>query len=190
MSEQLYIAMKREGSSDKTPLGFASRYNPESIKCNERNRKQDYWAGYKYDAEQRLIEDIHHRWVWSDGEPYNYEMTERRADEFYSPRGTPILTQVHDTVYLPDFLKPRIWTNEWYPGFKVVDTVSRYSTSNKLWRILDPSGFELEISTANMEQIIYSGVIDRGVIAGYCKWDFGKNGIGKASLKRFVEKAP
>lgn len=183
MSDQLYIAMKRERSSDKAPLGFASRYNPESIKCNERNRKQDDWADYKLDADGNFIEEVNHRWEWSDGETFKWDSPKRSA-EFYDYRGCPIHTRECDIIPLPDYLKPRVIDNTWRTDFQIVDTVSRMSTSNKLWRILDPFGFELEISTANMEQIIYGGMIDRGVIIGNCKWDFGKTGIGKATLNR------
>ena len=90
----------------------------------------------------------------------------------------------HRDIGFPKDLLPRIIDNIPLTGFKIVDTVTRYSTSNKLWRILDPRGFELEISTANMESVIMSGIIDKGEIIDKCVWDFGTNGIGKAKLIR------
>lgn len=55
-------------------------------------------------------------------------------------------------------------------GFRILKHVSRHTTSNKLWRILDPSGVTVEISTENMEDIISNNVIDKGMIAGEFVW--------------------
>ena len=45
---------------------------------------------------------------------------------------------------------------------------------NKLWRILDPRGFELEILSGTFEELVMSGVVDRGLIIGPCIWQTGK----------------
>lgn len=55
-------------------------------------------------------------------------------------------------------------------GFRILKYVSRHTTSNKLWRILDPFGVTVEISTENMEDIISNNVIDKGVIVGEFVW--------------------
>lgn len=67
-------------------------------------------------------------------------------------------------------ISPVIIENLPMEGFKVVDTANRYSTSNKLFRILDPRGFELEISTANMFDIIKKYTIVKGTIAEPMVW--------------------
>jgi hypothetical protein len=55
-------------------------------------------------------------------------------------------------------------------GFKIVDVVSRCSTSNKFYRILDPRGFELEISADNLLELMFSSTIENGVIKSECVW--------------------
>lgn len=55
-------------------------------------------------------------------------------------------------------------------GFRILKHVSRHTTSNKVWRILDPSGVTVEISTENMEDIISNNVIDKGMILGEFVW--------------------
>lgn len=55
-------------------------------------------------------------------------------------------------------------------GFKLVDVVSRYSTSNKLFRIQDPRGFELEIPADNLLDIAMNSTIVNGEIIEECVW--------------------
>lgn len=55
-------------------------------------------------------------------------------------------------------------------GFKIAHSVSRYSTSNVVWRILDPRGFELEISSPNMSDLIGVTTIENGEIQERCIW--------------------
>lgn len=55
-------------------------------------------------------------------------------------------------------------------GFKIIASVSRYRTDNKLWRVQDPRGFVLEITTGNLEGIIADCDIVGGVIQGTCVW--------------------
>ena len=172
--QQLYVTFREERDKAelvsgewvaplKTPLGFAAVYDPESLKCEAKNRKQDEWASeYPWGGG-----------IWIDGVLHSSKNI-RQEDNSFTRISIPIEFKI----------KPRILNNGARDSFKIVDTVTRYSTSNKLWRILDPYGFELEISTANMEEIIMGGVIDRGEIIGQCIWDFGKNGIGKATLLR------
>lgn len=61
-------------------------------------------------------------------------------------------------------------------GFKLCEVVSRYSTSNKLFRLIDPRGFELEISTDNLLDIALVSTIVKGEIVEECVWTSGKNG--------------
>lgn len=55
-------------------------------------------------------------------------------------------------------------------GFKVVDFAERYSTSNKLARIYDPNGYELEISIPNLIDIMLHSSIVKGEIMCECIW--------------------
>jgi hypothetical protein len=65
-------------------------------------------------------------------------------------------------------------------GFKIVDVVSRYSTSNKWYRILDPRGFELEISADNLLNICINSKVNNGLIEDECVW--GKNNSAELIL--------
>lgn len=55
-------------------------------------------------------------------------------------------------------------------GFKLVQVVSRDRTSNKLFRILDPRGFELEITSENLLSIAKTSTIVQGEIIEECVW--------------------
>lgn len=55
-------------------------------------------------------------------------------------------------------------------GFRIGDVTKRYSTSNKFFRIIDPRGFELEISTENLNELLQKGMVNNGVILGEHVW--------------------
>lgn len=55
-------------------------------------------------------------------------------------------------------------------GFKLLEVVRRYSTNNKLFRVLDPRGFELEISADNLLELALKGTIVRGEVVEECVW--------------------
>jgi hypothetical protein len=69
-----------------------------------------------------------------------------------------------------DVIPSEILQNVPQSGFKIVDVVSRCSTSNKFYRILDPRGFELEISADNLLELMFSSTIENGVIKSECVW--------------------
>jgi len=64
----------------------------------------------------------------------------------------------------------KVIVNEPIDGFEIDKSVSRYSTSNKVWRIKDPRGFILEISTSNMEMLLNNCTMENGVVKGKCVW--------------------
>lgn len=64
----------------------------------------------------------------------------------------------------------RIVDNKPKTGFKVVAFADRYSTSNKLARIFDPDGFELEISIANLIDLMLFTTIEYGEIKSELIW--------------------
>lgn len=55
-------------------------------------------------------------------------------------------------------------------GFKISRNISRWSTSNVVWRIEDPRGFELEISSANMAYLMGNSILDHGTILRELIW--------------------
>lgn len=67
-------------------------------------------------------------------------------------------------------LTPLDMENKPTHGFKIVDAVSRYSTSNKKFRVEDPRGFELEIDVYNLLEIIEKHTIVQGAIMEPMLW--------------------
>ena len=76
---------------------------------------------------------------------------------------------------VPDELQPVIVDNTPMVGFKILRSVSRSTTNNKLWKVLDPRGYEFEISTASFEDIIMQSTIKNGEIMARCAWKANKN---------------
>lgn len=138
----------------KSYLGYAAIFDPTKEKCEKKNRQQEVWAELQWDND-----------ILMKSTGYDYQ------------------NKMFILISLPPDIAPKILDNIPLSGFKIFSTVSRSSTNNKLWRISDPRGFELEISTANMEDILMKGSVVKGELIGDFIWDFGKNGIGKAYLK-------
>ena len=163
MTEQIYVVTREASNSiyvnglysytAPTILGFAAKYDINSAKCNKKNDEQDSWAKCGINL------STGHPTMWA----WDY-ITQKMAWVPYHKKAPLILDNIPMS------------------GFIVADTITRSSTSNKFWRIADPRGFQLEISTDNMLTIITDGMVDHGEIFGTYKWDFGKQGIGKAKL--------
>ena len=141
-------------------LGFANEYQPHLKSFAKKRDTQLEWAyGYGYEDNQGVIwRRDHYEWIPNpDPNALNRNIRIQHPAEQVAPN-----------------LQPRILPNEPLTGFRISDTISRYNTSNKLWRILDPRGFELEISTACMEEILMQGGVLKGIIQGACVWRTGK----------------
>lgn len=62
-------------------------------------------------------------------------------------------------------------SNEPISGFRIMNATSRYSTDNKFFRLIDPRGYVLEISTGNLEVILQTSDIQKGgYISEPCVW--------------------
>jgi hypothetical protein len=66
--------------------------------------------------------------------------------------------------------KPQVVKNELLEGFKFEGAVSRWRTGNKWFEINDPRGFTLQISAANLADIILNCTIINGVLQGKYVW--------------------
>lgn len=55
-------------------------------------------------------------------------------------------------------------------GFYVGCSVSRWSTSNKLFRVKDPRGFTVEIPTDNLATLLHHTTVVKGVVQEECVW--------------------
>ena len=68
--------------------------------------------------------------------------------------------------------EPIILKNEPIIGFKFGKSISRWSTSNKVFEVFDPRGFKLQIPAANLAILIGSAHIEKGEIKSPCVWGF------------------
>jgi hypothetical protein len=74
-------------------------------------------------------------------------------------------------------IPPQTLENKLLIGFSLVQSIKRYARfggGNVVWRIADPRGFELEISSANLAEIMRTSTIEKGEIQSRCIW--GRNG--------------
>lgn len=55
-------------------------------------------------------------------------------------------------------------------GFYVGNSVSRWSTSNKLFRVKDPRNFTVEIPTDNLATLLHHCTVIKGVVQEACVW--------------------
>jgi hypothetical protein len=82
----------------------------------------------------------------------------------------PVTQKGSNRKFTPDF---RMLENVPRAGFKVTDEVKRvyYGGGNVVWRIEDPSGWEVEIQSNNLMALLQSvGVSAGGEINGECIW--------------------
>ncbi len=78
---------------------------------------------------------------------------------------------------------PKVYPNKLTEGFELSRVVRRsggWNGGNTLWRVIDPRGFELEISSANFASIVDCTTIVNGVIQGRCIW--GRDGAANILL--------
>lgn len=55
-------------------------------------------------------------------------------------------------------------------GFNIGSSVSRWSTENKVFRVLDPRGFMVEVPTDNIATLLHHCTVVKGVIQEECVW--------------------
>lgn len=87
-----------------------------------------------------------------------YQWDENLCKQILVKKGQQIPAQILDNVPLE--------------GFEICREVKRtgWNGGNVVWRILDPRGFELEISSSNMAKILTFATLEAGVIKGKCIW--------------------
>lgn len=135
------------------PLGFLQPWNHKKSD-DKKHVTQREWAYRGYINDFKCREHNGHLWISG----WKWENSVKiHVDEEVDPQ-------------------PMVYDNVPMGGFKIQRSVSRYSTSNKLWRILDPRGFELEISTGCMDELIQAATIFKGgLIDAECVWKSNKN---------------
>ena len=76
-------------------------------------------------------------------------------------------------------------------GFKIAESVRRvyWVGGNVVWRIVDPRGYELEISSSNLAKILDCSSVVNGEIMGECVWgrDKAQNVLLPVSSQPYLE---
>lgn len=134
-------------------LGFMQPYNPKKPD-DKKHVTQLEWA---YGHYGRIKLENRAGTVWAVGQKQEYDWATRQY----------ILINVDEPVDP----QPLLLDNTPLHGFKIQKFVSRYSTSNKVWRILDPRGFELEVSTPCLDELMgETDILKGGIIVEKCVW--------------------
>lgn len=162
--KQLYVVARGVGTPTQPPLGFFHVYEPGKAAFEKKRETQIKWA-YQYYSNLYDFEFVEMHGLWH-AKGYKNEWVKN------PPTGTPSTIKV--PCCKPVDFQPQVWDNEPLHGFKIMKSVSRYSTSNKLWRILDPHNIEFEVSTDVMEDIIHAATITKGLIENRCVWTKAK----------------
>jgi len=152
--KQLFVTCQK---ANKFPLGFLHEYSPHTTGGQKKMKTQTDWA-YVNSSTIQVVEE---NGVWY-----------RRgfSHQYFNVGGLLQAVQVPVDEIIDQSLAPRIWDNVPLEGFTISTTVSRYSTSNKLWRIIDPRGVEFEITTENFEDLVMNTTIKQGEILSPCVW--------------------
>lgn len=85
--------------------------------------------------------------------------------------------------------KPIVFDNVPLDGFKFESVTSRWSTSNKVFRIIDPRGFICEIYAENAINLILNSKMDNGEILDKCIWfrNGGKNELVNINSEIYLD---
>lgn len=159
--KQLFV-VRHKPSGVEPPMGFLHEYSPHTATGRKKMQTQFEWA---YGANHYGCEVVEENGTWTKrGWSWTYDKNNNNAP--YKEDFTEVLAPNH---------APVVWDNVPLNGFKIETTVSRYSTSNKLWRVIDPRGVVFEVSTDNFEKIVMNGTIIRGEIQDKCVWVGNKN---------------
>lgn len=94
----------------------------------------------------------------------------------YDENGEPILLYVQPAQEGTEAL----YENKPTTGFYIGDSVERWSTSNKLFRVTDPRGFTVEVSTGNISTLLHHCSVIKGVVQEECLW--GRDGANHVLL--------
>ncbi len=162
--KQLYLVLKHQHNGED-PLGFIHAYEPNSKGFVKKKITQDQWAYLSRYYESSIEFNDTDKLYWIRGWTWeNIPANELEPGSKFSSKKVFIDKPIEAVC------QPRILDNEPLEGFKILKSVSRYTTSNKLWRILDPRGFQLEVSTDNLEDLLMDTTVIKGDIVGKCVW--------------------
>ena len=157
------IQYRKDASTESGLLGFASPYTKDAA-FEKRKATQDSWA-YHGSAKVNIDPEDDNITCTQLGDPTKGGYNCSDVSTLFITKCYPIITD-----------------NELLEGFEVAKSVKRcgWNGGNVVWRIADPRGFELEISSANFARVLDCTTIINGVIQGKCLW--GRNGAANILL--------
>lgn len=168
--KQLYTTIQYRGDTNNEDglLGFASPYTKDAA-FEKRKSTQDSWA-YGHGIKVTIDE--------SD----DVTVTGNGTGYYNSNKGWDASALFIANCY------PRILNNDPVEGFQIAKSVRRYGWNgggNVKWRITDPRGFDLEISSENFASVLSCSTMVNGVIQGKCVW--GRQGANNILLPESSE---
>lgn len=141
------IQYRKDASTESGLLGFASPYTKDAA-FEKRRATQESWAYGGYGTQFDIGED---------GSILPNDNAKIDRFTLFATKCYPIITD-----------------NELVEGFEVSKSVRRSGgwggSGNIVWRIADPRGFELEISSENFARVVDCTTIENGKILGKCLW--------------------
>ena len=164
IAEKLYVTIqyRKDAGNDDGHLGFASPYTKDAA-FQKRKATQDSWA-YGYGCTIEI--DDEDNVTFSAGETSKVDTASAFIGGWY----------------------PKVIKNEPVEGFEIAKSIRRYGWSgsgNVVWRITDPRGFDLEISSDNFASIVAVCDMEKGLIKGKCVW--GREGSKNVLLPEVSE---
>lgn len=144
---------------------------------------EDHYVGLQLRQENH-VKDEHGQWVGTD--VMLGFATPVADDKAYEKRKATVDSWANNYQNTMTKDDPRrigqVYPNKLAHGFEIAKSVRRsgWNGGNVVWRIVDPRGFELEISSANLASILDCSTIVDGVIQEPCIW--GRDGANNILL--------
>jgi len=175
-----YVGINLHRSTDESmPLGFLT---PGGTNAGAKKRKStvDSWCGHGHTRQHHIgVND----WDQFELDHPDAELVSDRSDP---DKYAGYLSKVYRTANIKDIdykILDEV-TNEPRAGFRITKSISRgggsWSGSNKVVRIEDPRGFELEISVDNLVKMMSMTTFVDGVCQEECVW--GRDGANNVLL--------
>lgn len=153
--KEIYAVFKNEfWNVDNPPMAFLNSHRRDTEAFAKKKISQFDWAAPSRGHKNSSVKIENDR-VFTRTVAYNMETSQYDVGDWVETRAA---------------FQPRWIDNEPKSGFKIISSVSRTSSANKLWRILHPLGFQFEIYSGCMEDIIMSGDVIKGELIGEFVW--------------------
>lgn len=144
--DELYVTFKEE-----------TNYNYQT-KVREFSGILGFMSPYAQDKAFEKRQDTQRKWAYGYGSIIREGKVYTRKQE--------------ELIDIPENVAPKILKNTIQEGYRIGDSIKRtgWNGGNVVWRIQDPRGFELEISSANLSKILEFSSIENNLIKDPCIW--------------------